>query len=167
MILALIFPLLSACASRGIPPTTASGEQPEARALLQKSAEAHGLAAWLQIRDLSVSYVGEWRSLVTRLQPTLIDPDFRQASEERLLLDPQPIYAQHHQGPKGSKQVVRTASEVNVFYNGTPSNDRDVQAAAALKFHAALVFSLCAMTWAGVASAGKAAGSVKRSCGAG
>ena len=100
--------------------------------MLQKSAEAHGLAAWLQIRDLSVSYVGEWRSLVTRLQPTLIDPDFRQASEERLLLDPQPIYAQHHQGPKGSKQVVRTGSEVRVFYNGTPSNDRDVQAAAAL-----------------------------------
>ena len=132
MILALIFPLLSACASRGIPPTTASGEQPEARALLQKSAEAHGLAAWLQIRDLSVSYVGEWRSLVTRLQPTLIDSDFRQASEERLLLTPQPIYAQHHQGPKGSKQVVRTGSEVNVFYNGTPSKDRDVRAAAAL-----------------------------------
>jgi hypothetical protein len=115
MILALIFPLLSACASRGIPPTTASGEQPEARALLQKSAEAHGLAAWLQIRDLSVSYVGEWRSLVTRLQPTLIDPDFRQASEERLLLSPQPIYAQHHQGPKGSKQVVRTRPARSMF----------------------------------------------------
>ncbi|HSG24163.1 MAG TPA: hypothetical protein VLA64_14535 [Azonexus sp.] len=130
--LALFLPLLGACASRGIPQPMANGEHPEARVLLQKSAEAHGLSAWLQISDLSVSYAGEWRSLVSRLQPTLIDADFRQASEERLLLGPEPIYAQQHQGPKGSKQVIRSGSDVSVFYNGTPSADPEVQAAAAL-----------------------------------
>ena len=132
LLLAMLFPLLGACASRGIPQPISTGEQADARVLLQKSAEAHGLAAWLQIRDLNVSYAGEWRGLVSKLQPTLIDADFRQGSEERLLLGPQPIIAQQHQGPKGQKQVVRSPAEVAVFYNGVTSVEGEVKAAAAL-----------------------------------
>ena len=132
LLLAMLLPLLGACASRGIPQPSSTGEQAEARALLQKSAEAHGLNAWLQIRDLNVSYAGEWRGLVSKLQPTLIDADFRQGSEERLFLGPQPIIAQQHQGPKGQKQVIRSPAEVAVFYNGVISVDGEVKAAAAL-----------------------------------
>jgi hypothetical protein len=57
--IALFFSLLGGCASNGIPLATTSGEQAAARALLQKSAEAHGLAAFRQIRDLNISYAGE------------------------------------------------------------------------------------------------------------
>ena len=69
--------LLSGCMSRGIPQAGGSGEQPAARAMLQKSAEAHGLAAFRQIDDLSVGYAGEWYGLVSKVQLTTIDADFR------------------------------------------------------------------------------------------
>jgi hypothetical protein len=124
--------LVGGCASRGIPQAAGSGEQPAARAVLQKSAEAHGLAAFRQIEDLSVGYAGEWYSLVKALQPTLIDADFRQGSQERIILKGGPLIGQHHVGPKGTKQVIRRSGDVQVFYNDSPAGDRDVLAAAAL-----------------------------------
>lgn len=124
--------LLGGCMSRGIPQTVGSGEQSEARAVLQKSAEAHGLAAFRQIEDVSVSYAGEWYGLVSKVQPTLIDADFRQGSQERIILQGRLLIAQRHLGPKGSKQVIRPAGDVQVFYNDVPADNRDVLAAAAL-----------------------------------
>lgn len=124
--------LVGGCASRGIPQAGGSGEQPAARALLQKSAEAHGLSAFRQIEDLNVSYSGEWYTIVGALQPTLIDADFRQGSQERILLKSGPQVGQRHLGVKGTKQVIRRKGDVTVFYNDTPAGDRDVLAAAAL-----------------------------------
>jgi hypothetical protein len=124
--------LLGGCASRGIPQAGITGEQPAARALLQKSAEAHGLAAFRRMADINVGYAGEWYSLVTALQPTLIDADFRQGSQERILLKDGPLVGQHHVGPKGTKQVIRRSGDVQAFYNDAPSGDRDALAAAAL-----------------------------------
>lgn len=124
--------LLGGCASRGIPLASGNGEQPAARALLQKSAEAHGLAAFRQIDDLSVGYAGEWYGLVSKVQPTLIDADFRQGSQERIIFKGGPLLGQRHLGPKGSKQVIRRRGDVQVFYNDVPASDRDVLAAAAL-----------------------------------
>lgn len=132
LLLGFAFVVLGGCASRGIPPASVTREQSEARAVLMKSAEAHGLQAWQQIRDINVSYAGEWRSLVGRLQPTLIDGGYRQASEERLILGGQPIIAQQHRGPVGNKQVLRSVQDVQVRYDRAPSTDRDVLAAAAL-----------------------------------
>lgn len=129
---ALMALLLSACAARGIPTATGTGEQPAARALLQKSAEAHGLSAWRTLQDVSVSYTGEWASVVGVLQPTLTDVAFRQGSEERLLLGREPILAQQHQGSKGAKQVLRTVNAVTVRYNNQISQDKDQRDAAAL-----------------------------------
>jgi hypothetical protein len=130
--LALLVPLFAGCSSRGIPLPATSGEDPAAQAILQASAEAHGLVAWRGITDVSVAYEGEWHGLVTRLQPTLTDADFRQGSQERLLLVPEPLLAQAHRGPGGDKQVVRSGAGVMVAYNGRPASDKDVLAAAAL-----------------------------------
>lgn len=124
--------LLGGCMSRGIPQPGASGEQPAARAILQKSAEAHGLAAFRQIDDISVGYAGEWYGLVSKLQPTLIDADFRQGSQERIIFKEGPLLSQRHLGARGSKQVIRRSGDVQVFYNDAPADDRDVLAAAAL-----------------------------------
>lgn len=134
LLLALLFaPLLNACTSRGLPQTQGVSEQAEARSVLKRSAEAHGLAAWLELQDISVSYAGEWGWLVSRLQPVLTDPDFRQGSEERLLVRGEfPRIAQLHLGPQGQKWVLRSRDDVEVLYNGTPSTDRSVVAAAAL-----------------------------------
>jgi len=133
ILLALTLPLLlNACASRGITLPAMTGEQPEARALLMESAKAHGLDAWQSIRDISVSYAGEWYGLVSKLQPTLIDADFRRGSQERLLLGETPVLAQQHEGPGGRKQVIRPVTGVEVFYNGTSTTDVDKKAAAAL-----------------------------------
>jgi hypothetical protein len=129
---ALLAVLLTGCAARGIPLPEATGEDSAARAILQASAEAHGLAAWQGITDVSVAYAGDWHGLVARLQPTLIDAPFRQGSEERLLVGPAPLLAQAHRGPGGDKQVVRSPAAITVAYNGQPSTDKDVLAAAAL-----------------------------------
>lgn len=129
--LALIL-LFGGCMSRGIPQASGSGEQPAARAMLQKSAEAHGLAAFRQIDDVSISYAGEWHGLVSKIQPTLIDADFRQGSQERIIFKGGPILGQHHLGTKGSKQVIRHSAAVQVYYNEIAADDHDVLAAAAL-----------------------------------
>lgn len=132
LLIALIPAFIAACAGPQLAPATADGEAPAARALLQQSAAAHGLAAFEQIRDISVSYDGKWSWLVRRLQPTLIDADFRGSAQERLILGRPPLLAQQHSGPGGSKQVVRKDKDVQVSYNGEASSDPEVRAAAAL-----------------------------------
>lgn len=124
--------LLAGCAGRGVPQALVAGETANGREILQASAEAHGLAAWRQLRDVSVAYEGEWYGVVGRLQPTLIDAAFRQGSEERLLLGDSPIVGQSHRGPGGQKQVLRTLDDVHVSYAGQPADDGEVRAAAAL-----------------------------------
>lgn len=124
--------LLAGCAGRGVPQALSPGEQDGARTILEASAAAHGLAAWRQLRDVSVAYEGEWYGLVGRLQPTLIDAAYRQGSEERLLLADAPIVGQSHRGPGGQKQVLRTADDVQVAYDGQPAADAEVRDAAAL-----------------------------------
>lgn len=124
---------LSGCASRGIPQPTATMPDARADAVLQAAADAHGLARWREVRDISVAYAGEWYGLVSRLQPTLIDPAFRQGSEERLLIGRPAINAQLHRGPGGEKWVRRgSGADIAVAYNGQPADDPDVRAAAAL-----------------------------------
>lgn len=132
ILIALSFALLPACASRKLAPAGTEGEAASARALLQQAAEAHGLAAFQKIRDINVSYVGEWGWLIRPLQPTLLDRDFRQTSQERLILGRLPLLAQQHSGPGGSKQVVRNGYDVQVSYNGQVNKDAEVRAAAAL-----------------------------------
>ncbi len=122
------------CAAR-LPPLTAGATSAEAQALLDASAAAHGLAAFQGLRDVSVAYAGEWRGLVDRLQPELVDAGFRGGSEERLLLG-SGLIAQSHTGPAGRKQVVRRpgvgADSVRVWFNDAESSDPNRRAAAAL-----------------------------------
>ena len=123
---------LSGCASRAIPPAGALEIQADARALLQQSAEAHGLSAFREITDISVAYAGDWYGLVGKIQPTLVDPDFRQKSQERIIIKPAPIVAQLHTGAKGSKRVLRTSDTTQVHYNEVADSRADVLDAAAL-----------------------------------
>ncbi len=121
--------LLAACAS--LPPAQGERSTAEAQALLEASAKAHGWAAYRKLKDINVSYDGQWFSLVKRLQPVLVDDQFRGSSEERMIPASRFI-GQRHQGPGGVKQVSRSVSSVDVWYNGQHDSDNEKRAAAAL-----------------------------------
>jgi hypothetical protein len=128
-------PLLSACASP-LPVSLNSATTPAAQSLLRDSAQAHGLKAFQTLQDVSVSYAGEWRALIGKLQPALVDGSFRETSEERMLLR-EGVVAQAHKGPGGRKQVVRrniqtSPGEVRVWFNGEEARDAERRAAASL-----------------------------------
>ncbi len=143
---------LAACASP-LPEARIAASTPEAHALLEESAAAHGLEAFRRIRDVSVSYAGDWAPIIGRLQPALVDRGFRGTSEERLL-PREGIVAQAHAGPAGRKQVVRrsgggTTGEVRVRFNGEPAEDAERRAAAALVADGYALFLLGPMLLAG------------------
>jgi hypothetical protein len=150
---ALLAPLLlTACASP-LPEAPIAASTPEARALLEESAAAHGLEAFRRIRDVSVSYAGEWAPIIDRLQPALVDRRFRGPSEERLL-PREGIVAQAYSGPAGRKQVLRrpgggATGEVRVWFNGEPAEDAERRSAAALVADGYALFLLGPMLLAG------------------
>lgn len=138
--------LLSGCMSP-LPVLLGTHSSAAAEALLREAAEAHGAGAYAALRDINVSYAGEWRAMVDRLQPALVDAGFRATSQERLLPG-RGIVAQRHRGPSGHKQVLRRAppvpgrpqGEVQVWFNDEEARDATRLAAAALVADA---FALC------------------------
>ncbi|WP_428423151.1 hypothetical protein [Methylibium sp.] len=145
-------PVLSACTAP-LPLMLGPRSSPAAAALFRDACEAHGLAAFRALRDINVSYAGEWRALVGRLQPALVDAGFRGSSQERLL-PPQRLIAQAHSGPSGRKQVLRRAGraadpspgEVQVWFNGEEARDAERRDAAALVADGYALF-LCGPLW--------------------
>ena len=102
------------------------------------SAEAHGLDAYRRLHDINVRYEGEWRPLIDRIQPVLVDKAYRGASEERLI-PAAGLVAQAYTGNAGRKQVVwrrapgaSTGGDVAVWLNGRRNLDGQVLDAAAL-----------------------------------
>lgn len=148
----LALPALGGCAAP-IPPPLPGATSGAAHALLQASAAAHGTPALSRISDVSVSYAGQWRPLVGRLQPALVDAGHRGGSQERLLPADR-LIAQSHAGPAGRKQVVRQAAagspgSVRVWFDGRESSDRDQLHAAALVADGYSLFLLGPMLLAG------------------
>jgi hypothetical protein len=135
--------LLGAC---GTPlPLTATAPSHASAAAAQRlaaSANAHGLAAYRQITDINISYGGQWRPLINRVQPEVVDEGFRGPSQERLM-PPLAVVAQAYAGVKGKKQVFwqrgksvaaagRAQGQSAVWFNGQPSQRDSELAAAAL-----------------------------------
>jgi hypothetical protein len=138
-------PALQGCATP-LPVSLNAATTPAAQALLRESATVHGLKAFQTIQDLSVSYGGQWRALIGKLQPALVDSSFRDTSEERLLLR-EGMVAQAHTGPGGRKFVLRKAGstspgEVRVWFNGEEARDAERRAAASLVADAYPLFLL-------------------------
>jgi len=106
---------------------------------LRESAEAHGLARYRQLDDINVSYDGQWRPLIGRIQPEIVDAGFRGSSQERLM-PKAGLSAQAYSGERGRKTVVwrrpvagaDTRGEVAVWFNGVRSADAAADDAAAL-----------------------------------
>jgi hypothetical protein len=159
-----VLPGLQGCAAP-LPTMQNPSSAMAARALLDTSAAAHGLAAFKRLQDVSLRYEGEWRPLINSLQPVLADAGFRGGSEERLLLH-EGLVAQAYTGPRGHKQVFRrvlpsTSSgssganngDLRVWFNGQEAGADtlgvDQRAAAALVVDGYTLFLLGPMVLAG------------------
>lgn len=135
---ALAIPWFASC-STPLPLIPAPARNVAAANLVRDSAEAHGLLAYRRLADISVSYDGQWRPLVGRIQPEVVDAGYRGSSQERLIPGAG-IVAQAYAGPRGRKQVLwqrggrgpDDLGEVLVWLNGSLSSDPAVQQAAAL-----------------------------------
>ncbi len=147
-LVALLLTQLLACAS--IPDSSLTETCPEAQALFDASARAHGADAFASVSDISVAYDGEWFDFIQKLQPVLVDPGYRKSSEERLLLN-DGLMGQIHTGPAGKKFVRRSRRDgsgvgerdVLVIYNGDQTSDEtEVLQAAALVADAYRMFLL-------------------------
>lgn len=145
-------PWLAACGTP-LPLTVRPEVKPEpvadaGTARLLESAEAHGLAAYRQLTDINIAYEGEWRPLIDRIQPVVVDKGYRGNSQERLM--PRAgVVAQAYTGPSGSKHVswrrgarAGELGDVGVWFNGTASADAGVLAASALVAEAYGLFLL-------------------------
>jgi hypothetical protein len=134
---AAALPLLAACTTP-LPLIPRPPGDKNAALRLEESAEAHGLDAYRGITDISVSYEGQWRPLVNRIQPEVVDEGFRGRSQERLM-PYETIVAQAYTGPAGEKQVYWRRGngrdglgDIEVWRNGARDPDRADQQAAAL-----------------------------------
>lgn len=134
--------LLASCSSPQISTRAVSRSDPAAVALLDAAQQAQGKAAFQSVRDISVSYAGQWASVGPLFQPVLVDKSFRGSSEERLLLGKAPMIAQQHHAAGGVKQVVRKAGTTEVSRNGSPVQAKEPKEAAALVADAYTMFLL-------------------------
>lgn len=133
-----LLPLFAGC-STPLPLGSSAARDPAAAARLRQSAEAHGWAAYRTLTDVNVSYDGEWRPLIGRIQRELVDAGFRGSSEERIMPAIGTV-AQAYSGPMGRKKVswrrdrakLNSIGEVTVWFNGVQSTAPAAQQTAAL-----------------------------------
>ncbi len=121
-------------------PVSAPASAGQAAARLLESAQVHGWDAYQKLNDINISYDGQWRPLIDRVQPVVVDKAYRGASQERLM-PAAGLVAQAYSGSAGRKHVswqrgTATASgadgQVAVWFNGQRSADPAVLAASAV-----------------------------------
>ena len=89
--------------------------------------------------DINLSTDGHWHTMIQRIQPLISDAGFRVTSEERYR-PRDGVYAVHHHGPLGDKQVIRTPAGITVYYNGVRETDPAKLRATALTNDAFALF---------------------------
>ncbi len=115
--------LLAGCSSfPSSAPVAAHADGLSAQQVFDRSMAAHGGDIRDYKGDINLSTDGTWYALIQRIQPIVTDAGFRITSQERYRPS-EGLYAVHHQGPLGSKQVVRTSQGLEVYYNGVRETD--------------------------------------------
>ena len=115
--------LLAGCASFPVASkNTRFDDGLDATAIFAACMQAHGGDLREYPGDINLSTDGHWFGLIQRIQPIVSDAGFRVTSEERYR-PRDGVYSVHHEGPLGSKQVVRTAAGIAVYYNGKRETD--------------------------------------------
>lgn len=103
--------------------------------------QRHGGAHLSVLTDVNVAVNGEWHYIITKIQPDVTDEDYRQQSQERILIFPR-IYAALYKGDAGTKRVFRSEQSIDLAYNGKQSSDLRKKTATALTADAFYMFVL-------------------------
>jgi hypothetical protein len=127
-LIALLLPL-TGCVS--IPRLRPGGSDAKAVSILHEAAIAHGSDELHLIHNVNVRFEGKWNPIVAKVQPILIDDQFRGVSEERYLIAEAAV-GQSHIGLAGKKQVYRDRTTTHVWYNDAEATGIEVKNAAAL-----------------------------------
>jgi hypothetical protein len=128
-LLAASITLLAGCAS--LPPSTVERSTPDGQALLDAAAAAHGWDAYRKLNDINLRHEGRWYGFAARVQPVLIDADYRVVAEERILVG-QRSSAKSYSGGKGAKFAFRDPTMLGLWYDGRAEPNADKRDAAAL-----------------------------------
>lgn len=131
---------LAGCAS--LPTSTVQQSTPEGAALLAAAAAAHGWNAYQRAGDINLRHEGRWYDAIARVQPVLVDRDFRATAEERIVVGARASAKRYTGGAGGTKLARRTPADVEVWVNGTLETNSDKRAAAALVLDAYRLFWL-------------------------
>ena len=143
----LLGTVLTACGAVPTVPESAQSTE-KGLALFDATTAAHGRDAFKQINDLSIAYDSHWYNLIQKIQPVLTDGQYRQGSEERLIVA-DGLTAQEHTGEAGKKFVLRkrdySLDTINgsneVWFNGEQEvDDSNIIDAASLVVDAYRVF---------------------------
>ncbi|MBX2847661.1 MAG: hypothetical protein KTR16_05035 [Acidiferrobacterales bacterium] len=151
IIILLLATLFSGCASKFPNPKIDAELDKEISAaeIFDRTFQAHGGASLDQLNDVNLSLSGEWKRLITRIQPLVTDFKYRVDSQERLYPN-SGGYVALYDGPSGSKKVVRTPESLEVYYNDNQSTDPEVLSSTALTadaFHLFLLGPLALDSW--------------------
>ena len=130
---------LYGCAS--LPRAVLDESTPDGTALLLASAKAHGWEHYRALHDINLRHEGKWFTLVARLQPVLVDSEYRVRAEERILVGARES-AKSYSGGLGSKHTYRNPYEVAVYYDTKPEPDAEKRDAAALVLDSYRLFLL-------------------------
>jgi hypothetical protein len=139
--LLLLCTLLASCARTRISRRVLTQSDPAAVRILEKCQTHHGAASLARLHTVTVSYDGQWGKLVPKVQPVIVDEQFRGKSTEVLDLKKQTI-RQLYTGAGGQKLVERTPADVRVSYNGVPNATQPVREASAMVANAYQLFLL-------------------------
>lgn len=146
-ILIFLVSLLTACAQQFPRPIlidcagSKCADQLSGTDIFRKTFQKHGGDYLNQLNDLNVSIDGNWKFLITRIQPLVTDHRYRVKSQERLLPN-KGVYSACYQGPDGSKKVIRSTSDTRVFYDNIENFDKDILQSSALTADSFFIFSL-------------------------
>jgi hypothetical protein len=95
---------------------------------------------WQRLREVEVDLDGEWTRIAAKVQPVLVDAQFRGSSTERYRPGSGEV-TQRFRGPGGEKRVERDPGHIAVWRNGERDTDQDSTDAAALVADAYVVFT--------------------------
>lgn len=143
--------ILTGCASKFPTPERDghSNNSSNGSEIFTRTFNAHGGESLDALNDVNVSITGKWKKLIRKIQPLVTDFKYRVDSQERIFPQKR-IYAALYQGPAGTKKVVRTPSDVSVYYNGIESTAPEVLSSTALtadSFHLFLLGPLALEAW--------------------
>ena len=141
-VLSLVLPVLI-CSCSTLPKPGAAvkarGAQADAAAILSSSAKVAG-DPWKRYTKVKVEYAGEWTTAAAKVQPLIVDRDFRKASVETFHTGID-LVEQTHTGPGGTKKVRSSDARTEVSYNGKVDDDPAKVEAAAMVADAYVMFT--------------------------